>query len=101
MATLGIDFLRVYKLSVDPAAGKLVQDGTGLTFSPPSPFSVGRQLRLMCPQLFLVLLARQPLQHQLFPVLMAGGLFFPIFLPLPNMMGFSGLLDAIFFLRLI
>ncbi len=70
MATLGIDFLRAYKLSVDPAAGKLVQDGTGLTFSPPSPFPVGRQLRLMCPQLFLVLLARQPL-HQLFLVLLA------------------------------
>ncbi len=33
IAILGIDFLRAYKLSVDPAAGKLVQDGTGLTLS--------------------------------------------------------------------
>ncbi len=43
MAILGIDFLR----AVDPAAGKLVQDGTGLTLS--TPFPVGRQLRLSCP----------------------------------------------------
>jgi hypothetical protein len=39
MATSGIDFLRAYKLSVDPAAGKLVQDGTGLTLSTISLFS--------------------------------------------------------------
>jgi hypothetical protein len=31
MAILGIDFLRAFKLSVDPAAGRLVQGGTGLT----------------------------------------------------------------------
>jgi hypothetical protein len=30
---LGIDFLRAFKLSVDLVAGKLVQDGTGLTLS--------------------------------------------------------------------
>ncbi len=29
MAILGIDFLRAFKLSEDPAAGKLVQGGTG------------------------------------------------------------------------
>ncbi len=29
MAILGIDFLRAFKLSVDPAAGRLVQGGTG------------------------------------------------------------------------
>jgi hypothetical protein len=33
MAILGIDFLRAFELSVDPAAGKLIQDGTGLTLS--------------------------------------------------------------------
>ena len=33
MAILGIDFLIAFKQSVDPAAGKLVQDGTGLTLS--------------------------------------------------------------------
>jgi hypothetical protein len=31
MTILGINFLRAFKLCVDPAAGKLVQDGTGLT----------------------------------------------------------------------
>jgi hypothetical protein len=30
MAILGMDFLRAFKLSVDPAAGKLVQAGSGL-----------------------------------------------------------------------
>jgi hypothetical protein len=33
MAILGIDFLRAFKLSVDPAAGRLVQSGTGLILS--------------------------------------------------------------------
>jgi hypothetical protein len=33
MAILGIDFQRAFKLSVDPAAGKMVQDNTGLTLS--------------------------------------------------------------------
>jgi hypothetical protein len=33
MAILEIDFLTAYKLSVDPTAGKLVYDGTGLTLS--------------------------------------------------------------------
>jgi hypothetical protein len=33
MAILGIDFLQAQKLSVDPAAGKLVQAGTGLSLS--------------------------------------------------------------------
>jgi hypothetical protein len=31
MAILGIKFLRAFKLCVDPVAGKMVQDGTGLT----------------------------------------------------------------------
>ena len=31
MSILGINFLRGFKLCVDPAASKLVQDGTGLT----------------------------------------------------------------------
>jgi hypothetical protein len=33
MAILGIDFLRAFELSVDPAAGRLVQSGTGLILS--------------------------------------------------------------------
>ncbi len=33
MAILGIDFLRAFKLSVDPAAGRLIQSGTGLILS--------------------------------------------------------------------
>jgi hypothetical protein len=33
MAILGIDFLRAFKLSVDPAVGRLVQSGTGLILS--------------------------------------------------------------------
>ncbi len=39
MAILGIDFLRAFKLSVDPAADKLVQCSTGLTLSTISLFS--------------------------------------------------------------
>jgi hypothetical protein len=39
MAILGIDFLRAFKLSVDSAAGQLVQGGTGLTLSTISLFS--------------------------------------------------------------
>jgi hypothetical protein len=53
MAILGIDFLRDFKLSMDPAAGKLVQD----VYWP--SFPVGQQLPPSFPQLILVLLARR------------------------------------------
>jgi hypothetical protein len=35
------DFLLAHKMSVDPAAGKLVQDSTGLSLSTPSHLPVG------------------------------------------------------------
>jgi hypothetical protein len=47
MAILGIDFLRAYKLFVDPTAGKLVPDGTGLTLSTISSFSGATTLAIV------------------------------------------------------
>jgi hypothetical protein len=73
MAILGIDFLRAFKLSVDPAAGSLVP-GTGLTLCTIS-LSSGPTASAIVSKLTLVLLGRWPylqsITHQLFLVLMA------------------------------
>ncbi len=69
MAILGIDFLRAYKLWT-----RLLANWSRVVLalpSPPSHLTVGRQLWPSSHQLFLVLLAGQPLHHQLSLVLLA------------------------------